>query len=511
MITVDDGAATPCLDDEAIALMVDGHLTPKEEAEARQHLDACEECRRLFAEAARASGVEDLRTTASATKRRKPVAIAKGSIFADKYRIESQLGRGGMGAVFAARHLALGQRVAIKVMLPDLLEDTDAVRRFAREARAAAALRSEHAVRIHDVGRSETGAPYLVMEYLDGKDLATILSENDRTPFPVEDAVRYMIEACDAIAEAHALGIVHRDIKPQNLFLNRDRNGRTAIKVVDFGLAKPLAESDVGGSGVTRTDVMLGSPAYMSPEQIRSSRDIDERADIWALGATLYTLVTGVAPFLGTTLHVICSLILKQDAPRATARRPDCPRELDEIIRCCLKREPDERFRSVDQLATALRGVLGRSDAEPTAVPSPAPQASSSAPLEPRTATVIMAPAPSLAPPRRSRLLPSVVGAAVAIAGAATAIAMRAQDAKPLPDESIVAPTPPPAPPAPTSPLTPSAAPSLVDPPPLEPAAGASALPRIAPRPPPRTTKPVPRPAHSATSPPPTEDPYARP
>ncbi|MGC4091034.1 MAG: serine/threonine-protein kinase [Polyangiaceae bacterium] len=226
--------------------------------------------------------------------------IVEGQILAGKYRIDRVLGTGGMGMVVAARHIVLDERVAIKFLLPDALSSDEAVARFEREARAAVRIKSEHVVRVTDVGRLESGAPYMVMEYLDGEDLSNWLRL--RGPLPVEQAVDFVLQACVALADAHSVGIIHRDLKPGNLFCVRRSDGQLVIKVLDFGISK-LTEaarvSEPGGFSVTKTAAVMGSPLYMSPEQVQSAKDVDARSDIWGLGVVMFELLTGVGPFLG--------------------------------------------------------------------------------------------------------------------------------------------------------------------------------------------------------------------
>ena len=219
--------------------------------------------------------------------------VREGDLLAGKYRVDRVLGSGGMGIVVAARHEQLGQFVALKFLREQALGNPEAVARFLREARACVKLRSDHAAKVLDVGTLETGAPYMVMEYLEGADLGAVLAKYG--PLPVETAALYVVQACEAIAAAHAAGIVHRDLKPQNLFLARTVGGASRIKVLDFGVSKVIAGLEM--AGVTQTGSMLGSPLYMSPEQMRSSRDVDARADVWALGVVLFELLTQRWPF----------------------------------------------------------------------------------------------------------------------------------------------------------------------------------------------------------------------
>ncbi|HEX3762946.1 MAG TPA: serine/threonine-protein kinase, partial [Kofleriaceae bacterium] len=220
-----------------------------------------------------------------------------GTVLAGKYRIERRLGRGGMGLVLAAEHIELRSVVAIKCLHDAYARRSDVVMRFLREARASARLQSEHVCRVFDVDRLDTGVPYLVMELLHGRDLAQVL----RATGPLDPATvaAYLVQACDAIGEAHAAQIVHRDLKPSNLFLTRRRDGAPLIKVLDFGVAKAPEE---GSPVLTDASTVVGSPRYMAPEQIRAARIADARSDIWSLGVILYELVSGRPPFEGASL-----------------------------------------------------------------------------------------------------------------------------------------------------------------------------------------------------------------
>ncbi len=284
----------------------------------------------------------------SAASNRSPVK--EGDILADKYRVDGVLGIGGMGVVVSATHVHLGQRVAVKFLLPEAMVHPQALERFGREARAAVRLKSDHAARVLDVGSLADGAPYMVMEYLDGCDLGTLAQ--DKGALAVSDAVEYVMQACDAIAEAHSLGIVHRDLKPRNLFLTRKLSGAPCIKVLDFGISKVTT---IGGDhSLTKTSDVMGSPNYMAPEQIRSSRDVDERTDIWALGVILYELISGRVPFLADTVPALCAMVLEKAPTPLEELRPDCPPELRHVIARCLMKDPTMRFQSVAELANVL-------------------------------------------------------------------------------------------------------------------------------------------------------------
>ena len=266
--------------------------------------------------------------------------------FTDKYEVERILGRGGMGTVFEARHARLGHRVAIKVLGSELRAHPELVKRFEREARAASALASPHAVRVHDIDQTEDGTPFFVMELLDGRDLSNIIEHDG--PQPWARSIRWIVEACDAISEAHRLGIIHRDIKPSNLLLCETGS----IKVLDFGIAKHLLPQK-GESALTTGLVPLGTPAYMSPEQVRCARDVDARTDIWSLGVTLYELVTGRPPYDHEVPQACIAAIVADPVPdpRCFAEIPD---ELAHVINKALSKDPAGRYQTVDELVLAL-------------------------------------------------------------------------------------------------------------------------------------------------------------
>ena len=276
-----------------------------------------------------------------------PVQI--GDTVAEKYLIERLLGKGGMGVVYVARHLQLGERVAIKFLTPKTLENEELVARFLREGRTAARLRSEHSARVRDVGTMPDGAPYLVMEYLDGRDFDAVLAEHGALDPAV--AVKYVLQACEALAEAHSMGIIHRDLKPANLILIRRRDGTTAIKIIDFGISKLV--STEGGPEMTQASVMMGSPLYMAPEQMASARDADAGSDVFSLGAILYHLLTGQPPFLGSSAVDVFQRI-SQGPPSPRELRVDLPEGIEKITSRCLRKDPEQRFQDVAALAAAL-------------------------------------------------------------------------------------------------------------------------------------------------------------
>jgi serine/threonine-protein kinase len=279
--------------------------------------------------------------------------VRPGEILAGKYRVERLLGVGGMGVVVCAHHLQLDERVALKFLHPQAMTNPEAVARFDREARAAVKIKSEHVARVTDVGRLENGAPYMVMEYLEGRDLAALLQE--RGALAVEQAVEFVLQACEAIADAHALGIVHRDLKPANLFCIVRSDGMMSIKVLDFGISKLTGMSASRPEmSMTRTQALMGSPLYMSPEQLRASKGVDARTDIWALGIILFELVSGRVPFLGEAIPDLVLNIVTTATPSLRALRPDAPVLLEQVIQRCLEKERDGRFANVAELAQAL-------------------------------------------------------------------------------------------------------------------------------------------------------------
>ncbi|MEO8183215.1 MAG: serine/threonine-protein kinase [Deltaproteobacteria bacterium] len=276
-----------------------------------------------------------------------------GQLIAGKYRVEQTIGRGGMGVVMAALHEQLNQRVALKFLTDNAFQQPEAVQRFVREARAAVQIQSEHVARVMDVGTLENGAPYMVMEYLRGRDLKEVSSR--RGPMPVSEAVDYVLQACDAVAEAHSLGIVHRDLKPSNLFLTERPDGTPMVKVLDFGISKALHPGERGSQlQMTASAAIMGSPQYMSPEQIRSSKNVDARADVWALGTILHELLTGNPAYVADTVPGLLAMIVADAPPPLSSQRPDAPPELEAAILRCLQKDREQRFASVAALARAL-------------------------------------------------------------------------------------------------------------------------------------------------------------
>ncbi len=280
-----------------------------------------------------------------------------GSVIAGKYRVERVIGRGGMGVVLEASHLQLEQPVAIKFLLAEASEVEGAGARFLREARAAARIKSEHVARVLDVDTTAEGVPFLVMELLVGTDLHRHV--RGRGALPIAEAIDYVLQACEALAEAHALGIVHRDLKPGNLFLTRRLDGTPLVKLLDFGIAKAPDTQGWSESGLTAARGTLGSPLYMSPEQLRDSSTVDLRTDIWALGVILFELMTGHHPFEAGSQAALGAQIAA-GAPSSLRRYfDDVPSGLDLVIARCLEKDAAARYGGVGALAAALRPFAG--------------------------------------------------------------------------------------------------------------------------------------------------------
>lgn len=277
--------------------------------------------------------------------------LSRGEILDGRYRVDAILGSGGMASVFRATHVTLGQTVAVKVACPLLLSIEGMAARFLREARAATRLRNPHVAKVFDVGTTPADVPYMVMEYLEGDDLRAVLSAHG--PLPPEVAVDYVLQACEALAEVHALGMVHRDLKPANLFLTTGPDGRACIKVIDFGISRTATAGSETGR-LTNPQAIIGTPRYMAPEQMRDAASADARADIWSLGTVLYELLTGELPFQGGGLHELLISATETDPHPPSTLRTDLPPALDEVVLQCLRAEPEGRPRDVVVLAEML-------------------------------------------------------------------------------------------------------------------------------------------------------------
>jgi serine/threonine-protein kinase len=290
--------------------------------------------------------------------------MREGDVLAGRYRIGRRLGEGSMGEVVAAEHLLLKEPVAIKFMTAERCQDEHAIARFLQEARAVRRIQNDHVVRVLDVAVQDDGVPYLVMEYLEGKDLAAMLASSKRVS--IRDATTWILEACEGVGEAHRMGIVHRDLKPANLFLREGPNGKPTIKVLDFGISKTTrvapATLDAGNTEpsarLTGARAILGSPSYMAPEQMDAPQDVDARSDIWSLGVTLFELVTGELPFSGQTILQIYTSIRSGDPDRWRRQLATVPGPLATVIEKCLAVDRNDRFASTAELAAALAPLV---------------------------------------------------------------------------------------------------------------------------------------------------------
>ena len=276
--------------------------------------------------------------------------VKAGELLAGKYEVLKVLGSGAMGVVVSARHVDLQQIVALKFMLPTALPDQAAGDRFLREAQAAGRLRGEHVARVMDFGRLEGGAPYIVMEFLEGEDLEAILNRDGA--FSVGDAALYLTQACAGMDEAHKAGIIHRDLKPQNLFLTKRPDGSPLLKVLDFGISK--LNGDVSSVTATQSTTVMGSPAYMSPEQARSAKHVDARGDIYSMGTILYQLVSGSLPFQAESVAgMLVSIVSEPPIPLRDVA-PHVPEAFAEIVMRCLEKKKDDRPQTARELGMLL-------------------------------------------------------------------------------------------------------------------------------------------------------------
>ena len=372
-------------------------------------------------------------------------APRSGDVVAGKYVVERVIGSGGMGIVVAAKHMQLGERVALKFLLMSgdvSSSDQTFVARFVREAQLAVRIKSQHVARVLDVGTLEDGSPYMAMELLEGVDLDRLLRTEG--PPPMDVAADYLLQACEAVAEAHSLGIVHRDLKPANLFLSRRPDGSPLVKVLDFGISKMLKEfRGQAERSLTRADDVLGSPQYMAPEQVRNPSGVDARCDIFSLGSILYKLLTGRPAFDGGNPATVLAMVLSEPPTPLREHRPDIPPALEALVLGCLEKDPAARVQSVEDLARGLVPFATRRARQPWGEPVPV------AAFLPAVQAVTLS-SPSLESPaevaRRWRVI-AAVGVAITLVTLGTGLALLSWDhghaaANPLQPASSVAVSP---------------------------------------------------------------------
>ncbi|NUQ78394.1 MAG: serine/threonine protein kinase [Polyangiaceae bacterium] len=280
-------------------------------------------------------------------------SVQAGSVIAGRYRLERPLAKGGMGSVWVARHLHLDTVVAVKFMAPEFAASADARLRFEREAKASAQIKSPHVVHVYDFG-VEGDTPFLAMELLDGEDLGNRLKREGRFSFQVTAAI--LTQVCKGLRRAHEASIVHRDLKPGNIFLQRQDDDEI-VKILDFGLAKILGPARIGEE--TKTGLVMGSLRYMSPEQLQSSKKVDHRSDLWAVGVILYRCLTGKLPFDAEEMADVVIQILRDPIPAPSAVAPDLNAEIDEFFKRALHRDREKRFQSAHELSTAFVALGG--------------------------------------------------------------------------------------------------------------------------------------------------------
>jgi serine/threonine protein kinase len=353
------------------------------------------------------------------------------------YRIVQTLGKGGMGTVYLAEHPALGRRAAVKVLNPELTRNPEMTERFFNEARAANEIGHPGIVEVSDFGTLPSGEPYIVMEFLRGQSLAARMRAAGRLPVMV--ALDIAAQAADALGAAHSKNVVHRDLKPDNLFLVPDARmpGREQVKILDFGIAKLAQRLPGAGGSVTRTGTVMGTPQYMSPEQCRATRDVDQRSDIYSLGVIIYEMLAGQAPFSSDSWGELMHLHIGVEPPPLRSRQPDIAADLEAVVHKALAKDPALRFQSMDELRQALTGsapstlVLRGPDAPALSTPAPVstlrlPE-NTARPVRSTTFAELASEVQTPTEPRRPRWVVPVAASGVA-AAIAVAIALHASD-----------------------------------------------------------------------------------
>jgi serine/threonine-protein kinase len=382
------------------------------------------------------------------------------------YRVTAQLGEGGMGIVYLAEHPAIGRKAAIKVLHPRLAADPEVVSRFFHEARASNAIRHPNIVEAYDYGTRPDGAPYIIMEYLEGESLSARLERAGR--LPLRTALDFAQQAAGALAAAHDKAIVHRDLKPDNLFITADPRvpGGEQLKILDFGIAKLAASVENQISHKTRTGALMGTPLYMSPEQCLGVKEVDHRTDIYSLGCILHEMLCGAPPFVSEGFGALVNMHINEPPPRVSKQRPDVPPAVERLILRMLAKKAEERFPSMLAVQQAIAPELARapqprpSELGPAVTPGTAQRAVLNATTLSAAASAPSGPEPG--PVSRRRGLRVGLAAAVLLAaGGAVVVALRAP-ARSAPPVAAAAPVATPAPP-PASAPTPPPAPATIE------------------------------------------------
>jgi eukaryotic-like serine/threonine-protein kinase len=360
-----------------------------------------------------------------------PLPDLSGSVVAGKYRVERLLGQGGMGSVWAGRHVTLGQLVAIKFVHPKLAGSADARRRFDNEAKAAARIKSRHAVSVYDHGVSESGQPYIVMEYLEGEALERAIRRRGKLPF--SEVVQIVAQSARALSAAHEAHVVHRDLKPDNIFLAQDAESSRlgySIKLVDFGIAKLVQDEAETGASATQAGMVLGTPHYMSPEALTATAPVSAASDIWSLGACAFAAAVGRVPFDGDAIGDVVLKVCASPLPVPSKLEPTLPKAFDAWFAKCCSRDISRRFKTAGEAADALLRLeeWGRAERENVVYEF--------RPLQPSMALMDLE--DEIAPPSRGRMLAGIlVGASLMLGALGFYVMKRTREADEMVRQSL--------------------------------------------------------------------------
>jgi serine/threonine-protein kinase len=360
-----------------------------------------------------------------------PLPDLSGTVVAGKYRVERLLGQGGMGSVWAGRHVTLGQLVAVKFVHPKLAGSSEARRRFDNEAKAAARIKSRHAVAVYDHGVTDAGQPYIVMEYLEGEALE--LAIRRRGKLPLSEVVQIVAQSARALSAAHEAQVVHRDLKPDNIFLAQDSESQKlgySVKLVDFGIAKVVQDEAETGASATQAGMVLGTPHYMSPEALTANAPVSAASDIWSLGACAFAAACGRVPFEGDAIGDVVLKVCASPLPVPSKVEPSLPKAFDDWFAKCCARDVSARFRSAAEAADALIRLEEWSRAERENV------VYEFRPLQPSIALLDLE--QELAPPSRGRMLAGIlVGASLMLGALGLYVMKRTREADELVRQTI--------------------------------------------------------------------------